>query len=508
MYLPVDWPVADLVSRRAEATPDRLAIIAAETGEAWTYRELSVGPVAELAAGITEVRIPAGGHVGALLEPGVRLAQLRYAAARAGVVFVPLSPDAPAGVLAERCSVADIDALVCGGGTERAAIQAFDGPVYTADVAGSGGVDSLATHRAESPPSHRWDRNEVQWLVFTSGTVGEPRAVKLTAGNLLASATASAYRLGVQPDDRWLACLPMHHVGGLAPFVRSALYGTAVVVQSGFEAGAAAGIMAEYDVTGISLVPTMLRRLLDTGWTPTGSLRYVLLGGAAAPRSLIDRCRDAAIPVHPTYGMTETASQVATARPQDAFAHPGTVGRPLHGIELRVHTDKDDPAPPGEPGEVVVAGQMVSPGYYGDVEATADRFDGGSFRTRDRGYRDDAGRLWVVGRLDATIVTGGETVQPAGVETTLQAHPGVEAAVVVGLPDSEWGEVVGALVETSESAHVDESVLRDYSRERLEPAAVPKVIGFADEFPRTASGTIDRGAVRDRLQAVDRADGL
>jgi len=121
--------------------------------------------------------------------------------------------------------------------------------------------------------------------MFTSGTSGEPKGVRLTVGNLVASATASAFRLGVLPSDRWLCCLPMYHMGGLAPVLRSALYGTPVVIQREFGGEPTARVLEEYDVTGVSLVPTMCKRLLEAGWEPADTLRFVLLGGARRPRA-------------------------------------------------------------------------------------------------------------------------------------------------------------------------------------------------------------------------------
>lgn len=498
MFTPVSWPAPDLLSRRAASTPDRTALIDAETERAWSYRELVDGPVAELAGGIHAAGLEPGDHLGVLVPPGIEVAQLLHAAARAGVVFVPLSPDVPETVLEQRGGAADVDALVVSEWTRDQASW-FEGPVHSLE-----GLDS----GDDSPPSHQWRRDAVQWLVFTSGTTGEPKAVQLTAGNLVASATASALRLGVEADDRWLACLPMHHVGGLAPLVRSALYGTTAVVQSGFDVDRTAEIIAGQRISGVSLVPTMLTRLLDAGWTPPESLRFVLLGGAPADRELIERCEAADVPVHPTYGATETASQVATARPEEAFERPGTVGRPLEGIDVEVRDGTGGTAPPETVGELVVSGPVVSPGYYDAPEASADRFVGDSFATRDRGYRDDAGRLWVVGRVDDAVLTGGVTVQPEPVEAALRTHPAVEDATVVGLEDDEWGQIVAALVTTESEAPVDGAALQAHCRAQLEAPAVPKHLEVVDELPRTASGTVDRAAVRERLRAARGPGGL
>lgn len=498
MYLPVEWPVPDLVSRRAAAIPERTALIDTAAGSSWSYDELSTGPVDALAAGIRGRDVTPGDHLGVLLSPGAQMAQLVYAAARAGVVLVPLSPDAPVEVLRKRCSVADVDAVVCSPASERTAIRAFDGAVFSVESDESAIVESLWSQTTHQP-AYRWARDEVQWLVFTSGTLGEPEAVQLTAGNLLASATASAFRLGVDPGDRWLSCLPMHHVSGLGPLVRSALYGTAVVVQSGFDVERTADAMASFEITGISLVPTMLSRLLDAEWTPPPSLRFVLLGGAPATLELIERSADRGVPVYPTYGTTETASQIATASNREALEYPGTVGRPLMGTHVTVLDEDYDPLPPGNTGELVVAGPTVSPGYYGEDGETAWRFEERGFHTRDLGHRDEAGRLWVRGRTDDAIITGGETVQPGEVEAAIRAHPAVADVAVIGLSDEEWGQVVAVVVSTPTGTDVEAEALRDHCRVRLEPYAVPKVVHVADDLPRTASGTIDRNAVRDML---------
>jgi O-succinylbenzoic acid--CoA ligase len=283
-------------------------------------------------------------------------------------------------------------------------------------------------------------------------------------------------------------------MGGLAPFVRSVLYGTAVVVQREFDAAETARVLDAHDVTGVSLVPTMCKRLLDTGWEPADSLRFVLLGGGPASPDLVDRCRERGVPVCPTYGMTEAASQIATARPETAFEHRGTVGQPLLNTDVSVLAD-GDPAETGERGELVVSGPTVTPGYLDDA-ATDAAFSERGFHTGDVGYRDEDGHLWVVGRADDRIVTGGENVESHAVAATIRACPGVEDAAVVGLPDEEWGERVAALVVGT----VDPETIRDHCRAELAPYEVPKTVRVVAELPRTPSGTVDRDAVRRRLR--------
>jgi O-succinylbenzoic acid--CoA ligase len=287
-------------------------------------------------------------------------------------------------------------------------------------------------------------------------------------------------------------------MGGLTPIVRSTLYGTAVVLQGGFDADATGEAMATHGVTGISLVPTMLRRLLDADWEPPESLRFVLLGGAPASADLLADARAADVPVYPTYGTTETASQIATATPEDVRTDPETVGSPLVTAEITiVDPDTGSPVERGEVGEIVVDGPIVTPGY---LEAADDPFGERGFHTGDLGRRDEAGRLYIRGRLDDAIQTGGETVHPDRVTSELRGVADVADAAVVGIPDPEWGERVGALVVPRDGADLQIPAVESRLRDRLPPYAVPKTIELAQELPRTDSGTVDRDAVRELLR--------
>ena len=201
--------------------------------------------------------------------------------------------------------------------------------------------NGLHTNRdeAEGSTAHAQGlESQIQSVVFTSGTTGAPKGVQLSFENLFWSATASSYRLGIDSEDRWLSCLPLYHVGGLAVVFRSCLYGTAIALQRRFELELFQRCLREDRVTLTSLVPTMLHRLLHsvhaTVWPD--SLRLVLLGGAAAGPALLQEAQETGAPVATTYGLTETASQVATALPGEVRCKPDSVGRPLMFTELRI----------------------------------------------------------------------------------------------------------------------------------------------------------------------------
>ncbi|HKG63872.1 MAG TPA: AMP-binding protein, partial [Solirubrobacteraceae bacterium] len=269
--------------------------------------------------------------------------------------------------------------------------------------------------------------------------------------NVQANALGSAVALGLDPDERWLCPLPLSHVGGLMVLLRSAIYGTRAVL------GGAERATAD-DITVVSLVPTQLRRLLDTGARPGARLRVVLLGGAAATPDLLDEARAAGWPVRATYGLTQACSQVAVD------------GRPLPGLAVTLARD----------GEVLVEGPTVA--------------GGGVLRTGDLGRFGDGGRLEIVGRKSDTIVSGGENVAPAEVEAALLAHPAVADAGVFGRPDPEWGEAVTASVVLR--APADPQELREWVAGRLARFKVPKSVELAEALPRNAYGKLLRRELR------------
>jgi O-succinylbenzoic acid--CoA ligase len=286
-------------------------------------------------------------------------------------------------------------------------------------------------------------------VVHTSGTTGPPQPVEITTDQIEANAVGSAIALGLDPEERWLCPLPLSHVGGLMVLLRSAIYATTAVLRPYDHA----------DVTLASMVPTQLQRLLDAGREPGPRLRTVLLGGAPASKALLERAKQRGWPVSPTYGLTQTCSQVTVAEPGDT----DTSGFPIHGTTIEIAPD----------GEIVVNGTL---------------------HTGDLGRLDAQGRLIVIGRKSDTIVTGGENVAPTEVEAVLLEHPAVQDAGVFARPDPEWGEAVTASVVLKAPADPDE--LKAFVGERLARFKVPKAIQVTTRLPRTPSGKLLRRELR------------
>lgn len=333
---------------------------------------------------------------------------------------------------------------------------------------------------------------DTQVVLWTSGTSGRPRGVALSWRNLEASARGAAQRLDLGPSDVWLASLSPAHVGGLALLSRSLLLGGALVVPGSLETEQLSRVLDGEGIgapTHVSLVPTQLHRLLEhRGGRPAPDrLRCVLVGGAHAPVSLVERALEVGWPLALTYGATEMSSQIATAPPALTRAKRGTVGPPLPGVEVRV----DDA------GELWTRGPTRALGYVGG--GAGELADGdGWYRTGDLGRMDDDGHLRITGRRMDRIVSGGVTVDAVEVEEVLRAHPTVFDACVVGVPDREWGERVGAWVEPVEG-ELELEELDRHLRELLTGAKVPRLWHVAHGMPRNANGKADRDAVRRTL---------
>ncbi|MFC7073915.1 class I adenylate-forming enzyme family protein [Halovenus rubra] len=495
-YTPDKWPARSPLFDRCAATPNRAAVIAPQDTECLTYADLAK-QVSHVADGLWQFAQEHGLvgdqlRVGYLFQPGIPFVTTLYALWEVGWTAVGIQQTLTADETETHAAIAGVDMLVVGAGSQTVP-DAIDCPTVTAD--------SLIQHTPAATVDQRpaqWERDETALILFTSGTTGRPKAVRLTLGNLVASATASAFRFGLDARDRWLCCLPVSHMGGLAPAVRTVCYGTTLVLQPEFDPSATATVLNDRQITQVSLVPTQLKRLLEHGWRPSTSLDTVLLGGAPTTEELLTRANEAEVPVYTTYGMTETASGISVARPAQQERYPGTVGQPLVGTTVTILNDRT-PAAPGVEGEIVVDGPTVTPGYL-DEAATESRFSEYGFHTGDLGYQDEAGRLWVNGRVDDVINTGGELVSPAGVVDVLLSLETVADAAVVGVPDEKWGERVSAIVVPAEGTDTTEQRLRERCRDNLAPYKVPKLIQFEERVPRTASGTVDREAVRRQLE--------
>ena len=320
--------------------------------------------------------------------------------------------------------------------------------------------------------------------IRTSGSSGPPKIVPLTYASTAASVAASRSRLGNGPEDRWLLCLPLDHVGGISIIWRTLESGGSAVVAP----FTASGMTIERNEPTIaSMVPTMVQRLMDTRPTALASISLVLVGGASISAALWQRCQDADVHLVATYGLTEAGSQVATAIPGDAAV---LAGPPLDGFDVVIVGQDGEAVSDGETGIISVDGPAVFGGYLGEVSRQ------GPFRTRDLGRFDADGRLHVEGRADDVIISGGENVSLGRVAEVIMCLDDVRDVCVVGTNDEEWGEIVCAMVV----AEAGLDAISAKVRQELKPHERPKRWLQRNSIPEMANGKQDLTAVREAFE--------
>jgi O-succinylbenzoic acid--CoA ligase len=478
---------------RAELTPDAPALESA--AGALSFADLA--DRAQRAAGFLHSIAPPGDAPIALLMDGdARFAAWFHGLALIGRAALPLNLRLTAGEIALQLEDARAGCVLVEPGGGR--LEEIRASVPHVLVVAAPAPESLPASRAADPVA--CDGDAVLAVLFTSGTSGRAKGACLTRNNFLASARAAEARLGHVVSQRWLACMPLFHVGGLSILMRSMLFGGAVRLQSRFDARTASDALDGGDIAGVSLVPTMLSRLLvhRGGRAAPAGLRALLLGGAAATPQLIKRALAAGYPVCPTYGLTEATSQVATAAPPPMGAAATSPMLPVPGTELRIVADGRD-VPSGTPGEILVRGPTVMRGYLHDRESTSRTLRDGWLHTGDIGFLDPRGGLHVLDRRDDLVVSGGENIYPAEVESVLLEHPDVEDAGVTGVADADLGARVVAWLVPRAGGTVGIGSLQRHCRERLAGYKQPREFRFVAALPRNAAGKLQRR----RLAAID-----
>lgn len=345
-------------------------------------------------------------------------------------------------------------------------------------------------------------------LLFTSGTTGAPKAALLGHANLTGYVMGSVDFAAAGADEATLVSVPPYHIAGISALLSSIWAGRRIVQLAAFDPDGWVDAANRHRVTHAMVVPTMLARVIAAmGDSPPPSLRALASGGGRMPRPLIER----ALQLMPqvafanAYGLTETSSTISVLGPEDhAAARAGdllalkrldSVGQPLPGVTVAIRGPDGQPCSTGEAGEVWVRGEQVAGTYDGGSAMDRD----GWFPTRDRGWLDADGYLYLDGRLDDVIVRGGENISPGEVEDALRSHPAVADAAVIGAPDDQWGERVVAFVVPHALAQVAEDELRDHVRRLLRSTRAPEDVHLRDSLPYNETGKLLRRVLRDEL---------
>lgn len=493
-----------LLEMAADADPERIALVC--DGRRWSYAAL-------LRAARGAAQLFAGSNIShvALLDESSEAAPIAlFGAAYAGIPYVPLNyrlADTDLAALLERIAPAHIIGDVSR--TARLTPQGAQTLMSRSDFVAA----AAATGKNASGEEHEGEGIAAQ--IFTSGTTAAPKAALLRHANLVSYILGTVEFCGASEQEAALVCVPPYHIAGIAALLSSIYAMRRIVLLPNFDADTWLALVDAERVTNAFVVPTMLARIVQAIDTDERadipSLQSIAYGGGRMPLQLVER----ALTLFPNtgftnaYGLTETSSTIALLGPEDhrtAFASNdptvrgrlGSVGHPLPTVEIEIRDDAGRKLSAGERGEIFVRGEQVSGEYRERKTIDAD----GWFPTRDAGWLDDEGYLFLAGRADDVIVRGGENISPGEIEDVLVSHPAIADAVAVGVPSIEWGESVGiAITVRPGHATPDEEALRSLIRDRLRSSRVPERIVVMDALPYNEMGKLLRREVRKLLQA-------
>ncbi len=340
--------------------------------------------------------------------------------------------------------------------------------------------------------------------IYTSGTTSAPKGVLLRHENLVSYVLGTVEFAGADGDEAALMSVPPYHIAAVANVITNLFAGRRTIVLQQFAPAEWLELVRGEGVTNALVVPTMLARIMDAGEVDLAvpSLRTLAYGGAPMPQTVVERAISAwpHVDFVNAYGLTETSSTIAVLGPDDhreaiaatdpaARARLSSVGRVIPAVDLEIRDELGQPLGPGEVGRIWVRGEQVSAEYAGIGKALDER---GFFDTRDQGWVDADGYLFIGGRADDTIIRGAENIAPAEIEDVMLRHPDVADVVVVGVPDEEWGQRIEAAVVLREGAQPDAEALREYVRSKLRGSKTPERIRFWGELPRTETGKLLR----------------
>ncbi|MEU0987871.1 long-chain fatty acid--CoA ligase [Streptomyces sp. NPDC005953] len=506
--------LAVLLEDTAREHPDRDALVL--DGTRLTYAEVNEAAT-RVAAGLAARGIVRGDRV-ALSCPNLPSFPIVYfGILKAGATVVPLNVLLTDREITYHLQDSGAKAYFCFEGTDRlpmgrAGRTAFDAvpdcvhfvviEAGTEDASARAAAATLAEFTAEAPAGFDTvptEETDTAVVLYTSGTTGSPKGAELTHSNMVQNALLSNRLFGTSPDDVHLVALPLFHSFGQTVQLNAGFAsGATVVLLPRFEPGAALSAMEREKVTFFAGVPTMYWALLThqtaEPFDPTGiarNLRISVSGGSALPVEVLKSFEERfGVPILEGYGLSET-SPVATFNRRDQARKPGSIGRPVWGVEVRIVRDDGTEAEPGQPGEIRIRGHNVMKGYLNRPEATAEAIDRhGWFRTGDIGRSDPDGFLFIIDRTTDLIIRGGFNIYPRELEEMLLTHPEVSLVAVAGVPHPSHGEEVKAYVIRAPGATVTEDELIRWCKQNMAAYKYPRIVEFRDTLPMTATGKI------------------
>ncbi len=509
------------IHRRRRKSAGRTAVIS-------KYGELSYPDLAEridrLASALTARGVDQGDRVAYIGDNHPAFLETLFAAATLGSIFVPLNTrlappevnyalrDSGSRVLVHSDQLAELatTAVVGTDITHRLIVNESPTPAQGAMSASEGAVtvESLEEVIRSGPPEHREiavTLDDPAIILYTSGTTGFPKGALLTHGNITWNCVNVLVDYDLSSDDVALMISPMFHAASLAMGVLPALLkGATVVLEQRFDAGRALELIQRHQVTSISGVPTTYQLICEhPAWASTdiSSLRMLTCGGSAVPMRVINAYEERGLAFSGGYGMTETAPGATSLQPSMSRAKAGSAGLPHFFTDVRIADSAGTVIPVGGGvGEIQIKGPNVITQYWNRPEESADSFaDGTWFRSGDMGYFDDDGYLYISDRLKDMIISGGENIYPAEIEQLILQLEAVASVAVIGVADEKWGEVPVAVIELRDGHQLADGAIQEHLSGRLARYKIPKKVILVNDLPRTASGKIRKGQLRETI---------
>jgi O-succinylbenzoic acid--CoA ligase len=339
--------------------------------------------------------------------------------------------------------------------------------------------------------------DDISLIMFTSGATGKPKGVMHSLNDLIHSADNGQNLLSQTRKDKWLASLPFYHIGGISIIIRSLRFGSTLAIPDSLNNTDLRNAIDILKPSLASLVPTQLKRLLESGWKPGKELRHILLGGGFTEEGLINDAVNAGCVVSNVYGSTETSAFVTAIKPEQILHKPLSAGKALGRNKLVIVDEVLNDVKTGTAGEICVEGDSLFQGYYKDKDETDRKLIGGKYLTGDIGFIDEDSDLFVQARRTDLIITGGENVNPLEVENVLNKMSGIEDSCVVGLQDKEWGQIVTAALVMKKDLTINE--ISDFLKGKISSYKIPKKIYRVEKIPRSSLGKILRDKVKEEI---------
>lgn len=497
--------VPDLLARRADLDGDRVALVDTGSGARRTYGEVDERASRCAAFLRDEWGIRAGDRVALLAQNTIDLFELLFGCARLGALLVPLNWRLATEELAAIVDDCRPSGLVFSADFDAQATALSDRiPGATRALVGTTLADSATPLRAERDEDQPW------YLLYTSGTTGRPKGVVYTPRMALVNHINIGTAIDLTSADTTLNLLPQFHTGGINLYAMPTLYaGGTAIVQRAFDPDETLRLLAD-GVTAVFGVPTVYQELArHPGFADAdlSGVRVWASGGAPAPVSLVHTYAARGITLRQGMGMTETGPTVFLLDSERAVEKAGSVGKPQVMVEVKAVDGEGRDVPPGEPGELLIRGPGVTPGYWERPDATEAAFTpDGWLRSGDVGRCDDDGDWYIIDRVKDVYISGGENVYPAEVERVLESYPGVQDVAVVGVPDERWGEVGAAALMTGDAAEAAgvapdrvQAQVQAWCRDRLAGYKVPRYVVVVGELPRNATGKVLKPQLRNQL---------